>query len=80
MFGITIRASRQGATIKLNGLLRGPSTHALAELWRRISAVHLHEIQLDLSTLDSIDPEGEMLLRTMRRDGATFLSGTARAG
>lgn len=77
---LTVRPSDRGATIKLEGTLAGPSVHALARLWKRIRAVHLHNgTTVDLASLGSIDSHGARLLRQMRRDGAEVAGGPVPA-
>ncbi len=74
MLRITVRPSDDGGTIKLAGSLTGPSVQALGKLWRRIRAVHLHNgTRLDVGSLASVDCDGKVLLRRMRRDGALLL-------
>jgi ABC-type transporter Mla MlaB component len=70
MLRITLHDSARELRIKLEGKLSGPWVEELRQCWRTASSTTAgRATSLDLSEVDFVDGEGQLLLSEMHRDG-----------
>lgn len=73
-------STERACVLKVKGTLRGESSLALYDSWRRILNLDEARICVDLADVDFIDTTGKLLLANMRRSGVEILEHVPAVG
>jgi len=77
MLKITIHDSAGELRFRLEGRLSGPWVNELRQSWQTAASVTSNrETTLDLSEVDFVDPDGQLLVAEMHRNGVRLVAKT----